>query len=93
MDSEQIVVSTKALTDFVMVSEYYRKKFSESLRECKAVNDICENKIFELDQTKKLFSIQFYNVESRLEMVFESVNEISNAKNLEDKYQFEIDQL
>jgi hypothetical protein len=26
-------------------------------------------------------------------MVFESVNEISNAKNLEDKYQFEIDQL
>jgi hypothetical protein len=57
MDSEQIVVSTKALTDFVMVSEYYRKKFSESLRECKAVNDFCENKIFELDQTKKLFSI------------------------------------
>lgn len=57
MDTEQIVVSTKALTDFVMVSEYYRKKFSESLRECKAVNDICENKIFELDQTKKLFSI------------------------------------
>ena len=26
-------------------------------------------------------------------MVFESVNEISNAKNLEDKYQIEIDQL
>jgi hypothetical protein len=53
--------------------------------------DICENKIFELDQSKKLFSIQFFNVESRLEMIFESVNEISNAKNLEDKYQFEID--
>jgi hypothetical protein len=51
------VTSIKALTDFVMTSEFYRKKFSESLRECKAVNDICENKIFELDQTKKLFSI------------------------------------
>lgn len=49
MDSEQILISTKALTDFVMISEYYRKKFSESLRECKAINDICENKIFELD--------------------------------------------
>ena len=57
MESEQVVTSIKALTDFVMISEFYRKKFSESLRECKAVNDICENKIFELDQTKKLFSI------------------------------------
>lgn len=76
-----------------MISETFRKQFSEKLRECKAVVDNCENKIFELDQSKKLFSIQFFNVESRLEMIFESVNEISNAKNLEDKYQFEIDLL
>lgn len=53
---------------------------------CKAFTDSCENKIFELDQSKKLFIIQLYNIESRLEMVFHSVNEISNAKNIEDKY-------
>jgi hypothetical protein len=80
-----------AITEFIVVSEKYRKEFSEKLRECKSFVDSCENKIFELDQSKKLFNIQFFNVESRLEMIFESVNEISNAKNLEDKYQFEID--
>jgi len=32
-------------------------------------------------------------VEDKLNMIFESVNAISNAKNLEDKYQLEINQL
>jgi len=44
-----MILSSKALTEFVMISEFYRKKFSENLRESKAINDSCENKIFELD--------------------------------------------
>lgn len=75
------------------MSEHYRKKFSDNLRMCKAFTDSCENKIFELDQSKKLFIIQLYNIESRLEMVFQSVNEISNAKNIEDKFQIEVHNL
>lgn len=32
-------------------------------------------------------------VQSQYEKVFDSVNAISNAKNLEDKYKFQIEQL
>jgi hypothetical protein len=52
-----MIKSSKSLIDFVKVSEYYRKKFSDNLRMCKAFTDSCENKIFELDQSKKLFII------------------------------------
>jgi len=31
--------------------------------------------------------------EDKLNMLFDSINAISNAKNMEDKFQFEIDQL
>ena len=33
MSQEQIDVSTKALSEFVIISETYRKQFSEKLRE------------------------------------------------------------
>jgi len=34
---DQIIRSSQALTDFVTVSEHYRKKFSEKLRESLSV--------------------------------------------------------
>lgn len=36
---------------------------------------------------------QLQIVQSQYEKVFDSVNAISNAKNLEDKYKFQIEQL
>jgi len=38
-----------------------------------------------------LTQISFEIVQNKLEMMFESINSISNAKNLEDKFRFEID--
>lgn len=81
------------MTDFVSVSEKYRKKFSEKLRESLSLSDIQTNQIFELNQSKRLSAIQYELVEGKLNMMFDSVNAISNAKNLEDKYRFEIDRL
>jgi hypothetical protein len=46
--------SSKALTDFVRISELYRKGFSEKLRITLSLNDDLKNQIFELDQNKKL---------------------------------------
>lgn len=41
--------SSKALIDFVKISELYRKGFSEKLREALSLNDELKNQIFELD--------------------------------------------
>lgn len=88
---EQMIRSSQALTEFVSVSEKYRKRFSEKLRESLAECDVQNNQIFELNQNKKLSEIQTELVERKLNMIFESVGEITSAKNLEDKYQVEID--
>ena len=90
---EQIIRSSQALTDFVGVSERYRKRFSENLREALSLNDLQTNQIYELHQNKRLSDIQYQLAESKLNLMFDSVNAISNAKNLEDKYQFELNQL
>lgn len=70
---EQIIRSSQALTDFVMVSEKYRKKFSDKLRESLAINDITNNQIIELKQNKRLTEISYHLVETKLSMVFESI--------------------
>mmetsp|Transcript_34163 Transcript_34163/g.52432 ORF Transcript_34163/g.52432 Transcript_34163/m.52432 type:complete len:91 (-) Transcript_34163:846-1118(-) len=88
-----MIKSSHAMTDFVKVSETYRKKFSEKLRESLSKNDLQANQIFELNQNRKLGEIQNELIESKLNMIFDSINSISNAKNLEDKYQFEMNTL
>jgi len=40
-----------------------------------------------------LHDIQYDLAEGKLNMMFDSINAISNAKNLEDKFQFEINNL
>ena len=90
---EQMIRSSAALTKFVAVSERYRKKFSEKLRDALSKKDQYENEIFELEQNKKLFQIQSELVEGKLEMIHESVGKITDAKNLEDKYKIEIKEL
>lgn len=55
--SEQMIKSSNALTQFVTVSERYRKQFSEKLREALSNCDNMKNQIFELKQNKKLTHI------------------------------------
>ena len=43
-----MIKASKSLTKFVQISEIYRKKFSEELREALSLNDESKNKIFEL---------------------------------------------
>ena len=58
-----------------------------------AKNDQQGGKMFELDQSKKLFAIQYNEVNSQLHMIYESVNMITNAKALEHKFTMEIEKL
>ena len=88
-----MIRSSQSMNDFVMVSEKLRKKFSEQLRLQAAKNDVFNNTIFELNQNKKLYDIKHTLTEEKLNLVFDSVNSISNAKEIEDKMQFKINRL
>lgn len=88
-----MIRSSQSMNDFVMVSEKLRKKFSEQLRLQAAKNDVFNNTIFELNQNKKLNDIKHTLTEEKLNLVFDSVNSISNAKEIEDKMQFKINRL
>lgn len=82
--------TSSSLIAFVGTSEHYRKKFSEKLRAALQQNDDLNNQLFEFAQNKQLNQISYEIVHKKLQMLYESINAISNAKNLEDKYQFEI---
>lgn len=43
IESAQMIKSSKALTDFVKVSELYRKGFAEKLRQSLCLNDDLKN--------------------------------------------------
>lgn len=75
----------------MQTSEIYRKNFSEQLRKVLSQNDEQKNKIYELRQNKKLTDISYELVQGKLNKLFESINAISNAKNLQDKYELVID--
>ena len=49
-----MIKASKSLTQFVTISETYRKKFSEGMRKALSINDEQSNKIFELEQNKRL---------------------------------------
>ena len=89
--TQQMIQSSAALIKFVKISEYYRKKFSDRLRRELQDNDSNKNKIFELEQNKQRMSTQLEIIQGQYAKVFDSVNAISNAKNLEDKYKFQIE--
>lgn len=80
-----MIRSSQSMNDFVMISEKLRKKFSEQLRLSAAKNDVSNNAIFELNQNKKLNDIKHALTEEKLNLVYDSVNFISNAKEIEDK--------
>jgi hypothetical protein len=75
------------LLSFVEKSEIYRKNFSERLKETLSINDERTNKIFRLEQNKTLSDISSNLLQVKLNMLYESINTIYNAKNLEEKYQ------
>jgi late competence protein required for DNA uptake (superfamily II DNA/RNA helicase) len=81
-----MIRSCQTLLEFVTVSERYRKEFSEKLRLSLAKGENYRNQIIELTQNKKILMIQTELVEGKLSMIFESVNQITNAKNMEDKH-------
>jgi len=61
---DQMASSSTALTNFVKISENYRKRFSDRLRRELQESDIQRNKIFELEQNRQLLGAQLEIVTS-----------------------------
>lgn len=51
------------------------------------------NEIFGMDQARQLYMMKYQVLEEQFTLLFNSIESISNAKNLEDKYDLQIDQL
>jgi len=52
-----------------------------------------KNAVFELVQNKQLFVVQYELLQGDYAKLIDSVNEISNAKNIEDNFKFQMDRL
>ena len=51
------------------------------------------NEIFGMEQARQLYMMKYQVLEEQFTLLFNSIESISNAKNLEDKYDLQIDQL
>ena len=83
---EQILKSSTALEGFVATSEQFRKRFSERLRQTLSENGELSNQIYELSQNRRLTHISYEIVQDKLNMLYESIDAISNAKKIEEMY-------
>ena len=57
----------------------------------KSSNDINSNKVFELNQNKALNQIQYEKLYMKLTLLQESIEAMSNAKDMQDKHEIIIE--
>ena len=88
---EQIIRSSRYLINFVSVSEYYRKKFSEKLRYAMSKNDEQNNNIFELKQNKTLTNISYDILQTKLNLLYESIDGVTNTKKIQDTFEITVE--
>lgn len=75
------------------LSEGFRKKYAEELRLSLLSNDKLNNYILELCSSRSLNEAKYQIIEEQLKFLYDSLHSLSDAKNLEDRYQFQIDNL
>lgn len=74
-------------------SEKFRKQFAEELRISLKQNDQQINHMIEIEQQNKLKSVQYDIAEEQLKLLYDSISQLALSKNLEDKFQLQIQNL
>ena len=77
----------RQISDF---NERMRRRCQHELNLSKSEIDSCNNHIFELKQNKQLYTTKYAVLEEQFTLLFNSIETISNAKNLEDKFDVQI---
>lgn len=77
----------RQISDF---NEMMRRRCQHELHDSNSRIDSYQNKIFELNQNKQIYMMKYEVLEEQFKLLFQSIETISNAKNLEDKFDVEI---
>eukprot|EP00347_Sterkiella_histriomuscorum_P024062 403332433 len=93
MKCVQLISSGNSLTSFAQISEHYRKHYAELLRDQLLINDQIKYQLQEVTSSKTLNEAKYEIIEEQLKFLYNSLQSLANAKNLEDKFQFKIDTL
>lgn len=79
------------MSSFASKSENLRRDFAEQLRASNVEKESLRNNYSKLSQAKQLNEVKFEIIEEQLKFLYGSLQFLSNSKNLEDKFQFQID--
>ena len=68
-------------------NENLRKRCTQDLQAEKSKNDKQANYIGTLEQNRKFYEVKYEVIEEQFKLLYDSIENISNAKNQEDKFQ------
>ena len=71
-------------------NEMIRRRTQQDLHGSKSEIDSQKNKIFIMEQNKRLYAVRYEVLEEQFTLLFNSIQTISNAKNIEDKFEQEL---
>ena len=74
-------------------NENMRRRCQHELNKKLSELDCQNNKIFMMEQNRQLYMMKYEVLEEQFTLLFNSIETISNAKNLEDKYDLKIESL
>ena len=82
-----LVLKSKIISEF---NEMMRRRTQQDLHGSKSEIDSQKNKIFIMEQNKRLYAVRYEVLEEQFTLLFNSIQTISNAKNIEDKFEQEL---
>lgn len=74
-----------------MFNERMMKRYQQDYYKSQSELESCKSRLFELETNKKLYLMKYSVLEENFKMLFNSIDSISSAKNLEDKYKLEME--
>ena len=78
----------RQISDF---NENLRRRCQHELQSSNSINDAFKNQIFEYEQSKQLYMVKYQVLEEQFTLLYNSIETISNAKNIQDKFEQELE--
>jgi len=79
--------SLRQISEF---NEMMRRRTQQELHGSKSEIDSQKNNLFIMEQNKRLYAVRYEVLEEQFTLLFNSIQTISNAKNIEDKFEQEL---
>ena len=86
LHTDAVKHDNEILKQFSGMSEFMRRRCTQDLQASLSKNDGFANHIGLLEQNQKFIKVQYSVVEEQFKLLFDSIQTISNAKNMEDRF-------